>query len=248
MSAHLIAMILSHLSHLPWVADFRDPWRGNPFRDLGASSIERWDDFLEWIVVKSASYVICNTPAMTEELRRRRPFVNGKTTTILNGFDPELLEGINPKRVVPADAFALTHTGQFYGPRSPVVWFRAFRRALDRTPEPAARIHMVLVGPEQFGQRHLRDWAREAGVERNVHVLGRKSHAETLSYLAGSNALMLPDRRVWATASRFPTSSSSTWRSANRSLPPARRQARSQRFSGRLAPRHWFATQTMTPL
>ena len=33
-SAHLAALILSRWARVPWVADFRDPWRGNPFQEV----------------------------------------------------------------------------------------------------------------------------------------------------------------------------------------------------------------------
>lgn len=193
MSAHLIALVLSRWARLPWVADFRDPWRGNPFRELSFSSLERWDAMLEWIVLRSAAHIVCSTPTMTEELRRRRPFVADKCTTILNGFDVPSggVDNIKPTRIAPPDHFVLTHCGQFYGPRSPGVWFAALRRALDRTPALAGRVHVVLTGPETYNGRSLSDWASQAGVRDCVRVIGQKSHAEALSYLAGSDALIL---------------------------------------------------------
>ncbi len=190
-SAHLIAMILARWCRVPWVADFRDPWRDNPFRNRGSWTVECWDDLLEWAVLGSADHVICNTPTMTRRLCWRRPFVARKSSTIPNGFDAGLLRGVAPKRVAPSDTFTLAHAGQFYGPRSPVIWFRALRWALDRTAELAGKVRMVLVGSESFEGRRLDDITREAGVHRNVTVLGRKTHRETLSYLAGSDALML---------------------------------------------------------
>lgn len=191
MSAHLIALILSRAARLPWVADFRDPWRGNPFREFGFSSLERWDACLEWIVLQSATHVIGNTPTMMEQLSRRHPFVANKCTTILNGFDHAGSKDLTPTRVAPAGDFVLTHCGQFYGRRSPKVWFDALRHALDQSPELAGKTHIVLIGTESSDGRPLRDWAVDAGVDGCARVLGQKSHAETLSYMAGSDALML---------------------------------------------------------
>jgi glycosyltransferase involved in cell wall biosynthesis len=191
MSAHLIALVLSRLTRLPWVADFRDPWRGNPFLASGFSSLDRWDSWLERLVLRCATHVICAAPTMTQQLHRRRPFVAGKCTTILNGYDPECFERLTPQRVVPADAFVLTHCGQFYGPRSPKIWFTALRRALERWPQLCSKVHIVLIGSETFDGRGLCDCAADAGVGDRVHVLGPRSHTETLSYMAGSDALML---------------------------------------------------------
>ncbi len=201
MSAHLVALILSRLAYLPWVADFRDPWRGNPFCRLHSSrgrepagtfaSLDRWDALIEWMVLRSAANIVCCTPTMTEALCHRRPFVSKKCTTILNGFDRQQFDNVEPMRFAPDDHFVLTHCGQFYGPRSPRVWFAALRSVLDRSPEFAGRIHLQLIGSESYDGRSLSDWAAQAGVGECVRVLGQKSHAEALSYMAGSDALLL---------------------------------------------------------
>ena len=191
MSAHLIGLVLARWTRLPWVADFRDPWHGNPFRELGFSTLDHWDAALEWMVLKSASHVICNTPTMTEQLCRRRSFVAGKCSTILNGYDRERFEGLEPRRIAPADDFVLTHCGQFYGPRSPHVWFAAVRRLLDQWPTLAKTIHLALIGSDSFAGRPLTSWAANAGIDDRVRVLGKTTHAESLAYMAGSDALML---------------------------------------------------------
>lgn len=191
MSAHIIALVLSRWTHLPWVADFRDPWRGNPFRSLGFESLERWDSLLEWVVLRSTTHIVCCTPTMTEQLRRRHPFTARKSTTILNGFDRERFDRIIPTRIAPADHFVLTHCGQFYGPRNPTVWFAALRRAVRQAPQLTGKIHIALIGSQQFEGRSLRQWAAQAGISDCVHVLGQKSHSETLSHMVGSDALIL---------------------------------------------------------
>ena len=191
MSAHLIALRLSRRAKIPWVADFRDPWGGNPFRDLGFKCIRRWDHWLERLVLKNATQVVVNTPTMLEHLRQRFPFLDDKSSVILNGFDGDLLAEIEPIRIGSHDDFVLTHCGQFYGPRSPVVWFEACRRAFAQSPSLANRLHVTLLGPSSYDGRPLAELAKEAGIGDQVHVLGPKSHRETLAYMAGSDALML---------------------------------------------------------
>ena len=153
MSAHLIGLILARWTHKAWVADFRDPWSGNPFRDLGFDTLKRWDAWLESLVVREASQVICTTPTMTNDLCRRHPGITDKCVTILNGFDRECFTDIQPKRSAGADEFVLIHCGQFYGPRSPKVWFEALSRARVRLPRAAGRIRVVLVGPDHMTGR-----------------------------------------------------------------------------------------------
>ncbi len=191
MSAHLVGAILSRWTRVPWVADFRDPWRGNPFRSIESSTIDAWDALLEWCVLRSATHVVCCSPTMTKQLVTRHPFVAGKCSTILNGFDRERFENVEPIRIEPSTTFVLTHCGQFYGPRSPEAIFAALRRVADQQPALAERIRFVLIGAESCDGRSLTDWARSAGVGACVRVLGQMDHHTTLSHMAGSDALLL---------------------------------------------------------
>ena len=191
MSAHLIAQALSRRTGLPWVADFRDPWTFNPFRRIPYSTLRRWDAWLERRVLRSASHVVCCTTRMTQEFLRRFPFLQGKCSTIMNGFDAGLLEGIKPLRDAGRDRFVMTHCGQFYGGRNPAVWFAALRRALKDAPSLAEKVVVQLIGPTTFDGKSLEELAAFHGLADVVRVLGPKSHAESLGYMAGSDALML---------------------------------------------------------
>ncbi|MCH8251342.1 MAG: glycosyltransferase [Planctomycetes bacterium] len=191
-SAHLIAMMISRLTHVPWVADFRDPWRGNPFRDGKYASLELWDAALERLAISQADHIVCNTPTQEQAIRRRLPGARYKCSTILNGYDPELLDSIEPRRAWAPDDIALTHCGQFYGARSPGVWFAGLRRALDALEAGLAkRIRLVLIGSDTFDGQSLRQMAKSAGVAANVTVLGSVGHGEAISYMAASDALLL---------------------------------------------------------
>lgn len=191
MSAHLIALLISRWTRLPWIADFRDPWVNNPYRDVGFNSLQWWDAWLERRVLRHASHVICATPTMTQQLCVRHPFVRSKCSTILNGFDRHRMVHVRPQRTAPATEFVLTHAGQFYGPRSPHVWFAAIQRIAKRSPDRAARIRFQLLGSETFEGKSLRQWAEDYGIERYVSVLGTMPHAKTLNHLAGSDAVAL---------------------------------------------------------
>ena len=191
MSAHLVARALSRRSGLPWVADFRDPWSFNPFRSIPYGSLRRWDAWLERRVLRSATQVVCCTPRMTAAYRERFPFLQGKCSTILNGFDARRFEGLEPKREVAGDRFVLTHCGQFYGGRCPEVWFAAIRRVLQDVPELAGKIHVQLIGPTTFEGKSLEDLAASYALSGVIRVLGQQSHADSLAYMAGSDALML---------------------------------------------------------
>lgn len=192
MSAHLIAMIVSVRTRIPWVADFRDPWRGNPFRQLGSRSLDAWDALLEYAVLRTARHVICNTPTMRSALVARRPFVGRKCSVILNGFDPgrRLDEPTSPFDA-PKDETVLLHCGQFYGPRRPHVWFDALRRAIDTDPQRTHGLTLELLGPPNYHGTPLKEIARRCGVAQHVRVLGPRPHGEVLERMKRAHVLLL---------------------------------------------------------
>jgi hypothetical protein len=190
-TAHLIGLLLSRRTGIKWVADFRDPWRGNPFLVMPGGIHNRWDAWLERQVLERATRIICCTPTMTQALQRRKPSVAGKCTTILNAFDRERISNAQPLRCCSDDEFLMTHAGQFYGSRSPLPWFRALRRALDLQRTLRGKLRLALIGGDTYNGKPLKEWAIEYGVGHAVAVLGRLTHSETIGHLAGSDALVL---------------------------------------------------------
>ena len=138
-----------------------------------------------------ASAIICNTPTQFNALRRRCPWVTQKSQVILNGIDSDLMRQAAPIRAAGPGVFVIMHCGQFYGRRSPTVWFEALRRLKERQPDLARRVRLALLGPPTCDGKPLRDLAASAGVADMVDVLGSRSHGEALSLMAGADALAL---------------------------------------------------------
>jgi len=191
MTAHLIALLLSRLLNLPWVADFRDPWRGHPFQRVWHPWLEPIDAKLERWVMAGAAQIICCTPTMTDQLRRRFPRHTAKMSTILNAFDGNRFTRLAPRRTTSDDVFTILHAGQFYGSRSPLSLFHAMSLAAERVPRIRQSMKLQLLGPDTYDGAPLREWAARRGVENMVVVEGRKPHAETMNRLAGGDALLL---------------------------------------------------------
>ncbi|MBN1514350.1 MAG: glycosyltransferase [Phycisphaerae bacterium] len=187
-SAHLIAMLAAMRLRRPWVADFRDPWGGNPFRDLGYASLAAWDGFLERRVLRRASRIVCNTPTLQRNLARRLPWTAAKAVTLPNGYDLDVIESTRPIRDVGDDAFVLVHTGNFYGNRSPIPLLRGLRLAAEQNADVARRAKVVFVGDPTYDGQRIERLATAAGVAGLVQVLGVRPHAEVIGRLRGADA------------------------------------------------------------
>ncbi len=191
MSAHLVALQLQRRTGLPWVADFRDPWRDNPFRNLDYPTLDWLDARRERAVLQSANHLVMNTSTARDRLCARYPQCAAKCSVILNGYDAASFESITPVRDADANQFIIAHAGQFYGSRSPVPYFRALRMAVEQAPVLAATLRLQLIGADHYDGQPLADLARQEGVENLVRVVGSMPHARALQRLAGADALLL---------------------------------------------------------
>lgn len=188
-TSHLIALWTKRIVKLPWIADFRDPWRANPFRKIGYKALDRLDARLEDRVVNSADIIICNSEATCEDFKGRYPHISQRFVTVPNGFDPEDFRGLEPDRPVGPDRLLLTHTGTFYGLRQPDAILRALlplQRELS-----ALRPCLQLIGPPMSRGRPLGEIAEQLGVGEMVHVSGELSHRDALRRMQGSDILLV---------------------------------------------------------
>lgn len=191
MTAHLIAYVLALVYRIPWVADFRDPWRGNPFRVLRYRSINRWDARLESQVLSRADHITCTSPTTAKLLISRHPSVAAGCTVILNGFDADMLRGLVPRRDAPLEKFVIVHAGEFYGRRSPHPFLAALRVCVRRQPHLRDRLQVDLIGPETYDGRALQSLIDDLELQSFVRALGRLPHEETLARIAGADAAAL---------------------------------------------------------
>ena len=129
---------------VPFVADFRDPWLGNPFLESKGWLLDRREQMCEQKIVEQAALVTANTEPLREEFIRRFPQVAAeKIISLPNGYDvgdfQHLAEtGLNAhggcKRLV------LVHAGFLYGKRDPAPLLDALELLVEKNPALADRI------------------------------------------------------------------------------------------------------------
>jgi glycosyltransferase involved in cell wall biosynthesis len=151
LATHVAALILHRRSGLPWIADFRDPIVGNPFRTKRRGWL--YDRLLESRIVASANAVVLNTDAMLDVFRRRYPRHAAKFHVIWNGYDPadRLSAGAIPSR----KRRVLAHLGSIYGGRHPGLLLSSLERLLRRGEVDPESLVLKLVGSID----HDEDWA-----------------------------------------------------------------------------------------
>jgi len=139
---HLAALILKHRFGIKWVADFRDPIYGNPFRN------RRWgypyDACLERLIFHEADAVIAVTDAMADAWKSRYPQHASKIHLIWNGYDPEV--SIEPSPIPARSHKVLLHAGSIYGARHPSMLFSAIERLVAQRRLDPALVRVRLIG------------------------------------------------------------------------------------------------------
>lgn len=130
-SSLVVAWLLHKVTGVRYVADFRDPWIGNPFHESKGSLLDRVGRRLEKSIVRSAALVSVNTAPLREEFLARYPDQTpAKFVVLTNGFDPEDFDHLPPDPAPVQGAAAnrrlvLAHAGFLYGKRDPAPLLEA---------------------------------------------------------------------------------------------------------------------------
>lgn len=189
-SSLLTGAFLSRLLDIPLVADFRDPWCGSAFQKIPYNAHRSVNALLEKMIVRRSTRITCAWDGIRKHLIKRYPERTNDIYTIINGFNPELLDSIDP---VPLDAerCVFLHAGGFYGPRSPEPILAALQHLQCRSPELASRVLVVFLGPTSYNAQPIELMTQNYGVQNYVRIMPRVSHRQALSFLKGSDVALL---------------------------------------------------------
>jgi glycosyltransferase involved in cell wall biosynthesis len=186
-----------------WIADFRDPLVGNPFRKRRGRVSGVLDRVLQSWVFRHADALIASTDATLELWHKQAPKYRKKMHLIWNGFDPEdALEAVPlPKR----NYKLLVHSGTIYGPRHPGALLSSLHRLIRKGLLSSDKFVFQLVGAMEEG------WSRDPKQTEELVRLGclkyderRVSTEEARQAIVSADALVLLDNHTEGPAVQLP--------------------------------------------
>lgn len=181
-SAHVAGRLIKDRSAIPWVADLRDLWSDDRF-----STAPRWrrviDRRYEQRTLRHADALVTVSDPLAEELRGLHPSV--PIHTVLNGFDPDL---INPGEPLP-DIFTITHTGTYHqGRRDPSLLFEATGNLVRSGRLPQDRFRIRLFAKHEPWLLAL---AGQHGIAENIELVPWGSFDDAVRAQRQSHVLLL---------------------------------------------------------
>jgi glycosyltransferase involved in cell wall biosynthesis len=188
-SEHLMGVYLKRKVRLPWVADFRDAFAGDPnLAGSAKGNIKRSIFSLyEKKMIAHCDHVVAVTdPIRDDFIGRFGSGIEARVTTITNGFDGDDFPRIENR--MRNDRFTITYTGAFFGKRSPYHFIEALKGLLAEYPEVRGMIQVVFAGTFLERDRALFRDPRLRGV---LAIKDYVSYKESLKYQCTSDVNLL---------------------------------------------------------
>ncbi len=193
-TAHLVAGIVARLGRVPWVAEFRDPWLGNPITEAVGGPrpwlhrrlqvrIERW-------IVRSADRIVFTSPSTARLYRRRYPGT-AEMVTISNGYDRSEAIVRGPAEVA-SSRFRIVWTGTLDRPDELQVFLEALRELAARRPALAEELEVVFYGHVSDSCRTIANrYASDRSLCPIVRFEGFVPRSAALSAVADADAALV---------------------------------------------------------
>ena len=180
-TAHLIARELKRRYHLPWMADFRDPWTLNQYYPY--SRLRRFfERRMERTTMSQADALSITSHQWARDMQSLHADI--PVFTIFNGYDQDEMYPAPLTR-----KFTITHTGKLYeGKRDPSILFEAIAQLVGEGRLKAEDIQVRLYGRKQ---KWLDDKIQFFNLTQIVREEGLISRDEALLRQRESQVLLL---------------------------------------------------------
>jgi glycosyltransferase involved in cell wall biosynthesis len=188
-TAHLIARSLKLRFGIPWIADFRDPWRDSRSAELVPRWHLRLSEKIKRRTLASADCILCNTDRLRSKMITEFPILpENRFVTLTNGFDGEMGLARTP---VGSSTLTFLHLGMLYGDRRIDGLARAVKRVWDEQCSQH-RVKFVFLGGEEAGSREqVMRFAPDLLENGAIEFRPRVPRSELRGILAAADVLLL---------------------------------------------------------
>lgn len=185
-TTHMIAKSIKQKFHIPWLADFRDPWTNVDF--YHKLKLSKWADKrhhqLEKSVLREADQTVTVTWSWADDFNKMG---EKKVEVVTNGFDPVDFE--NNANYTLSKQFRITHIGSMNEDRNPPVLWEVLADLSKEVEGFKNDLEVSLIGPVDFSVFEL---AKQNGLEENVQHTKHIPHSKVIGELCKSQVLLLP--------------------------------------------------------
>jgi glycosyltransferase involved in cell wall biosynthesis len=182
----LIARALKRATGLPWIAGFRDPWRGF------LSAPRRWflpdaiDRHYERAVFRDCDRMEVAWQGIAKDFHRKYPRIpTDKVHHLPNGYDSADFPTVE---VVEKNRFTVTYAGSMYGKRNPETFLRAAASLVEAGRVDPAHLCLQFIG--RFGAE-VRAMFEHPLLGGAILVREYMPHAASVRHLFQSDALLM---------------------------------------------------------
>lgn len=196
-SNHLVGWRASVFPGMPWVADLQDPWQSS--WDVGSGTTRWLNRQLGRHVLRAATHFTVMSPSIGHALSEKYGAPRGRITVITNGFSPRQRDSLEP-RSPHSDRVIITHTGRFYGRRSPRPLLAAAERLANAHPGVAQRLEIRLVGDfdvqvmKEISRYRSAPWLKLIPPVPHEEALRHQDEADLLLLITGEDWNALPGK------------------------------------------------------
>ena len=185
-SVHLIGRKLAKVSHVKWVADFRDPWTDRfYYLENPRNSLTTWiDGLLEKKVLNDCNGLITVSTGFESLLNDRLP-IKSKSTVIYNGFDQDDFSRKSKERKS-RDQIVISHTGSLSMSQNPLGLFESVKNHNDSSG--GSKITIQLVGSVH---PNILDTIQRLNIQQYVSILAYQPHQKAIQILVDSDFIFL---------------------------------------------------------
>ena len=173
---------------LKWIADFQDPFVGNPFQEKHAK--RKFTRSLEQAIFSSADLLSANTDTAQAMWQKAYPQYRDKMVVTWGGFDPA--ENVAPLPTAPGETPVLKYVGAIYDGRYPTALVQSLTRLVAQGRLRPGDLSVEFLGNLKFGvlQPLVADLERQGFVRLNPTYVSRE---EALDIAARAHYSLLLD-------------------------------------------------------